>query len=73
MQSITLANNIKIPILGLGTWSLSGHKAISTVKKALKIGYTHFGTAESYENEIEMKKSFKSIHRQFFYEIIQFL
>jgi len=54
MYSITLTNNTKIPILGLGTWSLSGNVVSASVEKALKLGYTHIDTAEMYENETEI-------------------
>jgi len=64
MYSITLANNIKIPILGLGTWTLSGDKGSAAVEKALKMGYTHIDTAEFYENEEEIGEVIQGFYRK---------
>ena len=54
MFSIRLKNGVKIPVLGLGTWRLSGEETIEIVKKALKMGYKHIDTAERYGNEAEI-------------------
>jgi len=43
--------NRKIPALGLGTWQLKGDDCITSVLKALEIGYRHIDTAQIYENE----------------------
>lgn len=49
---ITLANGIKMPVLGFGTYK-TGNKeeTIEAVKNALKVGYRHIDTASFYENE----------------------
>ena len=44
----------KIPVLGFGTWKLSGGECRSAVQKALDIGYRHIDTAQIYENEAEV-------------------
>ena len=41
----------KIPLLGLGTWQNWGRDATRTVADAIAIGYRHFDTATSYDNE----------------------
>lgn len=64
MYSINLANNIKIPILGLGTFRLSGDKLSTSVEKALKMGYTHIDTAENYDNETEIGEVIQSFDRK---------
>ena len=46
--------NIKIPKLGFGTWMLEKEEAISSVKKALEVGYRHIDTASIYSNETEV-------------------
>ena len=63
MDSITLNNKTDIPILGLGTWRLSGDETINVVKKALKIGYNHIDTAEMYGNEKEIGDAIKDVDR----------
>ena len=64
VYSITLSNNIKIPILGLGTWTLSGDEASISVEKALKMGYTHIDTAEMYNNEAEIGEVIQGFDRE---------
>ncbi len=50
----TLQNEVKIPILGLGTWQASGEKLRSAIIEALNLGYRHIDTAEFYKNEKEV-------------------
>lgn len=46
--------NGKIPLLGLGTYQLSGDTAVEMVKQALRVGYRHIDTAQMYDNEAEV-------------------
>ncbi len=39
-----------MPVLGLGTWRLTGEACVETVRTALKLGYRHIDTAEHYGN-----------------------
>ena len=52
MQNYTLANGVQIPAVGLGTWQTpddeTGYQAVLS---ALKLGYRHIDTAQSYRNE----------------------
>lgn len=57
MKFKKLTGNIKIPVLGLGTWTIGGgdeadtthdKEDISAIKTALKLGITHVDTAEAY-------------------------
>lgn len=50
-ETYTLANGVKIPKLGLGTWFIPDEKAAQAVCDAVKIGYRHFDTAQAYGNE----------------------
>ncbi len=43
-----------IPLLGFGTWQLSGQSATDSVATALEAGYRHLDTATVYENESEV-------------------
>jgi len=47
-----LANGVKIPCVGFGTWQTpNGDTAVSAVKKAIAQGYRHIDTAAGYGNE----------------------
>lgn len=50
-NTLTLANGIKIPQLGLGTWFIDDSSVAEAVKSAAKLGYRHFDTAQAYGNE----------------------
>lgn len=54
MQFITLNNNIKMPILGLGTYDLRGKSGESAISQAIQIGYRLIDTAQMYGNESEV-------------------
>jgi 2,5-diketo-D-gluconate reductase B len=45
------AKGAKIPLVGLGTWELSGRACARVVEQALRLGYRHIDTAEMYDNE----------------------
>ena len=48
----TLANGVKIPCIGFGTWQTpNGEVAVSSVLSALDAGYRHIDTAQGYGNE----------------------
>ena len=48
----TLANGVKMPCVGYGTWQTpSGEVARDSVRAALELGYRHIDTASAYENE----------------------
>lgn len=48
---IRLNNNIEIPQIGIGTWTLRGETARQNVCQALEAGFRHVDTAQMYENE----------------------
>ena len=57
MEFKKLSNNIEIPVVGLGTWTIGGENEadttydeenISAIKTAIKFGITHIDTAEAY-------------------------
>lgn len=50
-KTYKLANGIKIPKMGLGTWLLNDEQTAQAVKDAVKIGYRHIDTAQAYNNE----------------------
>ena len=50
-ETYTLANGVKIPQLGLGTWLIENDTAADAVRNAVKVGYRHIDTAQAYQNE----------------------
>ena len=56
-----------IPLIGLGTWRLTGDLCLSTVKEALALGYRHIDTAVSYENHKEIGQAIKGYKREELY------
>lgn len=56
---IALNNGVCIPVLGLGTWQITGEKVEGTVSLALNIGYRHIDTAATYHNEVGVGKALK--------------
>lgn len=51
-KTVTLNNGIKMPILGLGTWTLTNDEAEEAVYVAIKAGYRLIDTAEYYGDEL---------------------
>jgi 2,5-diketo-D-gluconate reductase B len=44
----------RVPVLGLGTWQLSGAQCADIVRAGLDLGYRHIDTAQAYNNEEEV-------------------
>jgi diketogulonate reductase-like aldo/keto reductase len=55
----TLNDGNKMPLVGLGTWKLSGKECEEAVLAALKAGYRHIDTATYYKNEESIGKAIK--------------
>ncbi len=49
--TLTLANGVEMPQLGLGTWPMSDAEAAEAVTTSLELGYRLIDTAENYDNE----------------------
>lgn len=50
-ETYTLANGVKIPKLGFGTWRVGDKEVVAPVRAALEVGYRHVDTAQAYGNE----------------------
>lgn len=50
-ETYTLANGVKIPKIGFGTWMITDQDATQAVQEAIKVGYRLIDTAEAYDNE----------------------
>ena len=54
MEYTTLYNNVRIPLLGIGTFMISPEDTEKSVYEALKLGYRLIDTANAYLNEKEV-------------------
>lgn len=54
MEYVTLSNNVKMPKLGFGVFQISKEDCERCVLDAIKVGYRHIDTAQSYFNEEEV-------------------
>jgi len=60
-DTFTLANGVKIPCIGYGTWQTpDGNVARECVKMALESGYRHIDTAFAYGNEVSVGEGIKA-------------
>ncbi len=57
LPTVKLNSGYEMPLLGLGTWALSGKTAEDAVYTALKAGYRLIDTAKYYGNEAEVGKA----------------
>lgn len=55
-----------MPVIGLGTWEMTGNSCVRSVAMALDLGYSHIDTAQIYGNEKEVGKAIREsgIHRK---------
>ena len=54
MSQTVTAGGARIPLVGLGTWTLRGKDCARLVEQAIAAGYRHIDTAQMYENEREV-------------------
>lgn len=54
MQYVTLSNGVKMPQLGYGVYQVDKEECERCVLDALKVGYRHIDTAQSYFNKEEV-------------------
>ena len=59
MEYLTFNNGIQMPIVGFGTFMLSGKTCTQAVTSAINIGYRMIDTAEAYGNEKEVGEGIK--------------
>lgn len=64
MEFVTLNNNIKMPLLGLGTYTLQGNECEKCISEAIEIGYTLIDTAQMYANEKYVGNAIKHYDRK---------
>ena len=59
MEYLTFNNGIQMPIVGFGTFMLSGETCTQSVVSAINSGYRMIDTAEAYGNEREVGEGIK--------------
>lgn len=51
---------MNIPLLGFGTWQITGETCVEAVSRALEVGYRHIDTADRYGNHHEVGKAVRN-------------
>ena len=59
MQYAQLNNGQSMPMLGLGTYTLTGKRGVDIMLDALELGYRLLDTAKMYGNEREVGEAFR--------------
>ena len=57
--SLLLPGSGRMPLLGLGTWEMTGRQCYRAVRRALDAGYRHVDTASMYRNEAEVGRALR--------------
>ncbi len=57
IDAATLPQGGQMPLLGFGTWQLTGDDAVTATAAALDAGYRHLDTATVYGNEGEVGRA----------------
>lgn len=62
-ETYRLKSGYEMPVLGLGTWQLTGADCERAVRDAIDLGYRHIDTAEMYGNETPIGRAIKGVDR----------
>ena len=57
MNDLSMPAANGIPLLGLGTFPLSGEECYRAVRMAIELGFRHIDTAQMYGNETEVGRA----------------
>src|SRR5438045_6108786 len=57
--ALSLPSGGRMPLLGFGTWQLTGAEALRATTAALSTGYRHIDTATTYGNETEVGRALR--------------
>ncbi len=60
MEYLTLTHHVQLPLVGFGTFMLSGEACANAVTTAIRTGYRMIDTAEAYGNEKEVGAGIKA-------------
>jgi diketogulonate reductase-like aldo/keto reductase len=53
-ESVAFPSGARMPLLGFGTWQITGREAVAATEAALEAGYRHLDTATIYGNEAQV-------------------
>lgn len=60
MQTITLNNGVKMPLVGYGVFQIDPKDCVRCVREALEVGYRSIDTAQAYYNEEQVGEAIKA-------------
>ena len=58
-RSVEIAPGVSMPMIGFGTWQITGEPAYTATRAALDAGYRHIDTAMLYGNEVEVGRALR--------------
>jgi 2,5-diketo-D-gluconate reductase A len=58
-DTVSLPSGAAMPLLGFGTWQITGEEAVTATATALDAGYRHLDTATVYRNEAEVGRGLR--------------
>ncbi|MDN6326981.1 MAG: aldo/keto reductase [Alkalibacterium sp.] len=62
MESVTLANGLKMPVIGFGIDQIiKEEEVLKTLEKAIEVGFRHIDNAAEYQNEHLVGKAIKQL------------
>ena len=56
-HAVTFHSGARMPLLGFGTWQITGEEATAATEEALAAGYRHVDTATIYDNEAQVGRA----------------
>ena len=59
VRTVLLSSGASMPLVGFGTWSLTGAEAERAVRSALEVGYRLLDTATMYRNEAQIGRAIR--------------
>ena len=57
--TVSLGAGLAMPLVGLGTWEMTGSPCYRAVRHALDVGYRHIDTATTYRNERDVGRALR--------------
>lgn len=59
IPTVALPGDVRMPLVGFGTWQMRGQRAYEAIGFALEVGYRHIDTATVYGNEAEVGRALR--------------
>lgn len=57
--TVQIGDGVQMPMVGFGTWQLSGRACYDATRYALEVGYRHIDTATMYRNEDQVGRALR--------------